>query len=58
MRDWIQILVAFVHEDDSYVLGTKLIDEMKVATPDGRIEVLKDDRWDTLTRLGEAFARG
>ena len=58
MYDWIQTLVAFVHQDNSYEFGTKTIEEIKVVTPDGRIDVLMDDRWGTLTKLGEVFARG
>jgi hypothetical protein len=56
MQDWIKVLVAFVHDDQEYDFGTKSIDEMKVATPEGIIEIQKDVRWDGLVKLGEVFA--
>jgi uncharacterized protein YaiE (UPF0345 family) len=56
MEDWIKNLVAFVQVDHRYDFGTKSIDEMKVATPEGTIEIQKDTRWGDLVKLGEVFA--
>jgi uncharacterized protein YaiE (UPF0345 family) len=56
MHDWIQILVAFVQGDETYEFGTKDIKEMKVITPQGQIEVQRDERWNELVELGKAFA--
>lgn len=56
MEDWIAILVAFVHDDKSFDFGTQSINEMKVATPECRIEVRSDDRWDRLIELATYFA--
>jgi uncharacterized protein YaiE (UPF0345 family) len=56
MEDWIKILVAFVNDDSDYDFGTKTVEQMIVATPEGRIEMQHDRRWDELERLGEIFA--
>ncbi|KXJ90352.1 Alpha/Beta hydrolase protein [Microdochium bolleyi] len=57
MEDWIQILVRFVRSDvPGYDFGTRAVDEMKVATPEGTIEIRKDPRWNELARIGEIFA--
>lgn len=56
MEDWIQILVAFVNDDPTFDFGTRRMEEMKVATPNGTIEVRSDDRWDELVRIGDIFA--
>jgi hypothetical protein len=56
MEGWIQALVAFVNDDEEFKFGTNAIDEMRVATPEGRIEVQKDSRWESLVKLGETFA--
>lgn len=56
MEGWIQSFVAFVNDDSEYDFGTHHIDEMKVATPTGKIEIQKDERWDELVKLGEIFA--
>lgn len=56
MEDWIKSLVAFVQDDQEYEFGTKSIDEMKVATPEGTIEIQSDGRWESLVKLGEVFA--
>lgn len=56
MEDWIKILVAFVQDDLGYHFGTQTIQDMKIATPEGKIEVGKDERWDDLVALGKAFA--
>ncbi|KAK4503455.1 hypothetical protein PRZ48_004370 [Zasmidium cellare] len=58
MGEWIKILVAFVDGDEGYEFGTKQIDEVKVATPEGKIEVRKDERWEDLSKLGAVFASG
>lgn len=56
MEDWIQILTAFVNDDKEYEFGTTLIDQMKVMTPEGKIEIRLDDRWEELIKLGSIFA--
>lgn len=56
MEGWIKSFVAFVNDDSVYDFGTQDIDEMKVATPEGKIEIQKDQRWDELVNLGEIFA--
>ncbi|KAJ4245599.1 hypothetical protein NW757_009862 [Fusarium falciforme] len=58
MTDWIRILVAFVNNDETYDYGTKTVQEMKVITPEGTIEVQKDQRWDELVRIGDIFSGG
>lgn len=57
MQDWIGILVAFVNDDTAYDHGTKAEGEMKVATPEAKIEIQSDPRWDELVRLGEVFGK-
>lgn len=56
MEDWIEDLAAFVRGGDGYGFGTKSIDEFKVATPEGKIEVQKDERWGELLSLADVFA--
>ncbi|GKT47515.1 putative ethanolamine kinase [Colletotrichum spaethianum] len=56
MKDWIQILVAFVNNSDTYDFGTKTVQQMKVMTPEGTIEIRADERWDELVKLGKIFA--
>ncbi|KAJ5291178.1 hypothetical protein N7478_000429 [Penicillium angulare] len=56
MERWIGALVAFVNDDKDFVFGTSAIDEMRVATPECKIEVQKDPRWENLVKLGETFA--
>lgn len=56
MEDWIEQFVAFANDDQQYDFGTRAIDEIKVATPDGTIEIQKDQRWESLVRLGGVFA--
>lgn len=56
MEEWIQPFVAFVNDNQGYDYGTRAVDEMKVATPQGHIEIDKDERWASLVRLGEVFA--
>lgn len=55
MHGWIRDLVAFVNESD-HTYGTEKADEVKVATPEGRIEIQKDSRWSELLGLMEVFA--
>lgn len=57
MEDWIQILIAFVNDDETYKFGTTSIDQMKVMTPEGKIEIRSDERWEELVKLGRIFAR-
>lgn len=56
MKDWIKILVAFVNNDTEYDFGTKAVQELKIATPEGTIEVQPDLRWDRLIAIGKVFA--
>ncbi|KAF9883410.1 hypothetical protein FE257_003493 [Aspergillus nanangensis] len=58
MEDWIRILVAFVNNDESYQYGTQTVQEMKVITPAGSIEIQEDERWDELLRIGQIFSGG
>lgn len=56
MRDWIQILLAFMHDDTTFQLGTKEIDDVKVLTADKQIVVQKDARYAELKNLGKIFS--
>lgn len=56
MKDWIRDLVAFVGAEDDYRYGTKEIDDFKVATSDGHIEIQKDTRWQELLNLADIFS--
>ncbi|KAL4877383.1 Alpha/Beta hydrolase protein [Aspergillus karnatakaensis] len=56
MKSWIRNLVAFVNDEKDFEFGTKTIDEMKVITPKGAIEVERDQRWEELLEIGETFA--
>jgi hypothetical protein len=56
MEDWIEQFVAFVKDNHGYEFGTRAIDEIKVATPDGTIEIQKDQRWESLVNFGDVFA--
>ncbi|KAI9148820.1 alpha/beta-hydrolase [Paramyrothecium foliicola] len=55
MKDWINILVAFVNDDTKYEFGTTRIEEMKIAAQSGSIEVKKDDQWDQLLDVADVF---
>lgn len=56
MEDWIQILTAFVNDDKEYKFGTTSINQMKVMTPEGKIEIRLDERWEELMKIGSIFA--
>ncbi|GLA30700.1 hypothetical protein AnigIFM63326_009134 [Aspergillus niger] len=56
MNEWIKILVSFVHDDNTYEFGTQSLDEFKVATPQGMVQVKRDPRWQELVKLGEVFS--
>ncbi|CCF43084.1 hypothetical protein CH063_12891 [Colletotrichum higginsianum] len=56
MEEWIETLVAFVNGSDTYEHGTRTVEEMKVMTPEGTIEIRPDNRWDELVSLGKIFA--
>jgi hypothetical protein len=56
MEDWISDLTAFVGGEAGHDYGTRKIDEFKVLTPDGRIEIQNDDRWGDLLNLAEVFS--
>lgn len=58
MADWIRILVAFVNNDETFDYGTNIVQEMKVITPEGTVEVQKDQRWDELVRIGNILSGG
>lgn len=55
--DWVSILVAFVNDDHTYRFGTTSIQEFKVLTSEGGIEIQEDARWDKLLELSHIFAR-
>lgn len=55
MRRWIEDLTAFVAGNEDYRYGTIEQDDWKVITPDGRIVIEKDSRWEELLVLGEVF---
>lgn len=56
MKDWIDILVAFVNHDKSYGFGTTDVKQLKAITPAGSIEIQPDLRWDDLIAIGKVFA--
>jgi hypothetical protein len=58
MEQWAGILVAFVNDDQSYDFGTKEVHEVKIASPEGNMEIAKDERWEDLLKLNHIFASG
>jgi hypothetical protein len=56
MRDWVQDLAAFVSGGEDYSYGTNAIDEFKVATQEGEVEIQRDERWNELLKLADVFA--
>lgn len=56
MHEWVRDLVAFVNDEPGHAYGTEKADEVKVATPEGHIEIQKDSRWSELLDLMEVFA--
>uniref|UniRef100_A0A8H7NC23 Carboxylic ester hydrolase n=1 Tax=Bionectria ochroleuca TaxID=29856 RepID=A0A8H7NC23_BIOOC len=56
MENWIRALVAFVNDEESFEFGTQTVQEIRVATPQGTIEVQKDQRWDRLLQIGDVFS--
>jgi hypothetical protein len=56
MKDWIDILVAFVNDDTTYQFGTASVEQLKVITPVGSIEIQEDSRWTELIAVGKVFA--
>ncbi|KAI8941620.1 hypothetical protein NX059_002833 [Plenodomus lindquistii] len=56
MREWIEILVAFVNDDEQFEFGTTKIEQMKTVTPKGTIEIQPDKRWNDLIAVGRVFA--
>ncbi|PYH91573.1 alpha/beta-hydrolase [Aspergillus ellipticus CBS 707.79] len=56
MQGWIKGFVAFVNNDEKFDFGTREIDQFKVATPEGKIEIQKDTRWKHLLELGDIFS--
>ena len=56
MKDWIDILVAFVNNNTTYQFGTTSVEQMKVVTPAGSIGIQADSRWAKLIAIGKVFA--
>jgi uncharacterized protein YaiE (UPF0345 family) len=56
MKDWIDILVAFVNDDATHHFGTTSVEQLKVITPAGSIEIQADSRWAELIAIGKVFA--
>jgi uncharacterized protein YaiE (UPF0345 family) len=56
MKDWIDILVAFVNDDTTYPFGTTKVEQLKVISPAGSIEIQEDSRWTNLIAIGKIFA--
>lgn len=56
MEEWLDILIAFAHDDRKYDFGTRAIDEFKVVTSDNVIEIQQDTKWAHLVKLSEIFA--
>jgi hypothetical protein len=56
MEDWVGILVAFVNDDHTYHFGTPSIQEFKVLTSEGGIEIQEDAKWEKLLELSHIFA--
>lgn len=56
MKDWISILVAFVNDNATYQFGTTSIEQLKVITPAGLVEIQSDSRWAELINIGKVFA--
>ncbi|KAL4862597.1 hypothetical protein BDV12DRAFT_178567 [Aspergillus spectabilis] len=56
MEAWIRNLVAFVNDEEAFEFETKKIEEMKIVTPKGTIEVQEDERLHELLEIGETFA--
>ncbi|KAG6353724.1 hypothetical protein INS49_005433 [Diaporthe citri] len=56
MEGWIQILKAFVNDDKVYKFGTTSMDQIKVMTPEGKVEIRSDERWEELVKLGGIIA--
>lgn len=55
MQKWIDTLVALVKDEADYDHGTESVKELVMATPEAKIEVCLDPRWDELVKLGEIF---
>ena len=58
MEKWIQNLIAFIRNDTIFDFGTRAIDEVKAIKSDATIEVIQDERFEELRRLGKLFADG
>ncbi|PYI32506.1 alpha/beta-hydrolase [Aspergillus indologenus CBS 114.80] len=53
---WIRDLAAFVNNEAGYSYGTHVVDEYKVMTAEGKIEIQKDTRWEPLLKLMDVFS--
>ncbi|KAH8895499.1 alpha/beta-hydrolase [Thozetella sp. PMI_491] len=56
LDEWMRDLKGFVHGDVGYSYGTLEVDEFKVMTQDGMIEVQKDLRWEELLQAISLFS--
>jgi hypothetical protein len=56
METWSKDFVAFVNDDCSREYGTTDINEFKVATPEGKIRIQEDTRWNELLQLSYVFS--
>ncbi|RAL14676.1 carboxylesterase [Aspergillus homomorphus CBS 101889] len=56
MDAWIRDLAAFVNNEEGYSYGTRVADEYKVMTPEGKIAIQKDARWEHLLKLMDVFS--
>ncbi|OKO95914.1 hypothetical protein PENSUB_10935 [Penicillium subrubescens] len=57
MDKWIKQFVAFVNNNQDYEFSTRAIDEMKVATPDGTLEIQNDQRFGEPGRIGRRICK-
>lgn len=55
MDRWIGTLVAFVRNEADYDHGTRTAREVVMATPEAKVEIRLDPRWDELVKLGQLF---
>ncbi|KAH6682703.1 carboxylesterase [Halenospora varia] len=56
MEDWIADLSSFLRGGKDFIYGTSKPEEYKVVTPDGKIEIQRDSRWEELLELADVFS--
>jgi hypothetical protein len=56
VENWINDLGAFLGDEKEYSYGTLQPEEYKIITPDGKIEIQKDQRWEELLGLADVFS--